>query len=650
MLNARKSTKRKPTEREREREYSALNLSSSQKANCHTESLAEVSQKSKNANINISCSRAQYDKGNSVIAHNDKNPYWTKNCANSRNDALDFSQAKIFLMFYVFFFVLNALFPAQSDDLGAGIGTIESIKNSYSHWNGRLGELAKVAFGSYLAHTPYFAFINAFFDVGFLYLLFVLVFGRLPRKQNMAKGANVTSRATSSEQTSKTIDSSDIAILCFVLIAFMVYRAFGAVFLWAAGSFNYLWAYCLILGFCVPYRMLASKIYNITCNESNMFHNKNISHTESTAQSISKHSFFRKSKSENSDISDFSTHQYDKNTKTKNNLKESIKSIAMLALGVLAGWGSEFGIVLILCLLAFVAYTVYRGIKLPLWAYFGIVGFVGGFCVLYFSPGHRARAEQHAELMGYVSISKLWAMSLSEKYARFSHTFRGDTTKTLFMQIATLGIIAFMVFRGHITRFFGFGLVVFFVFVSVKWGSVGYFAYLFAPSAAMLCIYSYTREKSLKSNNYALFLVLAGLFIVHFLATGATIQVGIPPRAKLIFVLLGIAMILVLSRICAPYTTQNLQDKLKNVIFVVCFVLALFVLYASVDMRLKWERMLASIDAQKALGRQEIVVNKEVFSSFYHSYTNWGNPSQNPNEWPNTSYARYFKVEKFIAK
>ena len=270
--------------------------------------------------------------------------------------------------------------------------------------------------------------------------------------------------------------------------------------------------------------------------------------------------------------------------------------------------------------------------------------------MLYFSAGHRARAEQQAELMDYVSISKLWAMSLGEKYARFSHTFRGDTTKTLSMQIATLGIIAFMVFRGHITRFFGFGLVVFFVFVSVKWGSVGYFAYLFAPSAAMLCIYSYTREKSLKSNNYALFLVLAGLFIVHFLATGATIQVGIPPRAKLIFVLLGIAMILILSRICAPYTTQNLQDKLKNVIFVVCFVLALFVLYASVDMRLKWERMLASIDAQKALGRQEIVVNKEVFSSFYHSYTDWGNPAQNPNEWPNTSYARYFKVEKFIAK
>ena len=60
--------------------------------------------------------------------------------------------------------------------------------------------------------------------------------------------------------------------------------------------------------------------------------------------------------------------------------------------------------------------------------------------------------------------------------------------------------------------------------------------------------------------------------------------------------------------------------------------------------------MLATIDTQKALGKQEIIISKEVFHSFYRNYTDWGNPTQNPNEWPNTSYARHFEVESFIAK
>ena len=76
---------------------------------------------------------------------------------------------------YLFFFVLNALFPTQSDDFGAPLGSIDSMVRSYMHWNGRIGELLKVWFGSYLAHTPYFAFINALFGVGFFYLLFALL-------------------------------------------------------------------------------------------------------------------------------------------------------------------------------------------------------------------------------------------------------------------------------------------------------------------------------------------------------------------------------------------------------------------------------------------------------------------------------------------
>lgn len=72
------------------------------------------------------------------------------------------------------------MFPIQSDDLGAPLGNLDSMIGSYMHWNGRIGELLKVWFGSYLAHTPYFPFINTLFGATFLYLFFVLIFGRFP--------------------------------------------------------------------------------------------------------------------------------------------------------------------------------------------------------------------------------------------------------------------------------------------------------------------------------------------------------------------------------------------------------------------------------------------------------------------------------------
>ena len=132
--------------------------------------------------------------------------------------------------------MLNALFLAQSDDLGAGIGGFAEMKRSYLHWNGRLGELFRVSFGSYLAHTPCFAFINAFFDVALLYLLFVLLFGRLPRcspsvYENL-DSENAQVQAQPNKPKSSAIDShisSDVAVLCFMLLAFMAYRGFGAV-------------------------------------------------------------------------------------------------------------------------------------------------------------------------------------------------------------------------------------------------------------------------------------------------------------------------------------------------------------------------------------------------------------------------------------
>lgn len=505
--------------------------------------------------------------------------------------------------------MLNALFPAQSDDLGAHIGTVKSIKHSYLHWNARLGELLRVWFGSHLASTPYFAFINPLFCVGFLYLLFGLIFGRVPRLFH----ANLSQQHSQTKaQSPKQIDFSDLAILCFMLLVFMLNRGFGAVFFWAAGSLNYLWAYCLILAFCLPYRMLLAKSFAPQAKAS----------TKSTTQT--------------------------KTDTTTPYTKENLKSCAMLILGILAGLSSEFSIVLIIFAFAFFAFAFYKGVKLPSWAYFGIVGLAIGFCALYFSPGHAHRAEVVKNLYGgYASLSDIWAMSAGEKYARFASIF-SDIKKMSLSLIATLGVIIFIVFRHFVSAFVGFIWLAYFACICVKWWSFGSLGFLLLPSVALLCIFAYRTSQDAINKQY--FLILAGLFLAHFITASATIQVALPNRAKIIFTILGLAQLIILARIYAPYISAKSKIIWQNLICGFCALCVLFVLYASLDMRLKWERMLATIDTQKALGKQEIIVSKEVFRSFYRNYTDWSNPTQNPNEWPNTSYAKYFEVEKFIAK
>ncbi len=59
------------------------------------------------------------------------------------------------------------MFPVQSDDLGAPLGNLDSMIGSYMHWNGRIGELLKVWFGSYLAHSTTIIFLS--FSFAFKY-------------------------------------------------------------------------------------------------------------------------------------------------------------------------------------------------------------------------------------------------------------------------------------------------------------------------------------------------------------------------------------------------------------------------------------------------------------------------------------------------
>jgi len=67
-------------------------------------------------------------------------------------------------------------------------------------------------------------------------------------------------------------------------------------------------------------------------------------------------------------------------------------------------------------------------------------------------------------------------------------------------------------------------------------------------------------------------------------------------------------------------------------------------------MRKKWNKMISDIEKQKTAGVTNIIVDNGTFKSIYWNYGDWSNPCENPEGWPNTTYAEYFKVDSFTAK
>lgn len=457
-------------------------------------------------------------------------------------------------------------------------------------WNGRIGELLRVAFGSYLAHTPYYAFINASIAAIFVYLFFVLIFARLPLTQNKGESPD---------------KFSDISVICFVLICLFAFRGFGSVFYWAAGSFNYLWAWAIILAWCVPYRFF----YNAVFDKAN------------------------------------SAHPHDTNSQNTNS-----HTFSMLILGLFAGWASELGIVLVLFQIAFIAFACYKRIKLPLWYYAGVLGFIAGWCILYFSPGHAARASLHffTANKDYVSIRELIAMPFAESFKRFASIFK-DTMPHLI--VAIFGIFVFLWLKfGSFARQ-NKVIIALCAIILIALYSIPNLRFVFVLLSVLLCfVAGFLLKKDASSHTQMKYLfVLSGLFLAYFLAIAATIQIGIPSRAKLPYTLLATAQIIIVWLLLKPYVA-NFAKIIGVSVCAACVLYALFVLNASIDMRLKWERMLASIDAQKAMGSEYIVVSADTFRSYYKGYGEWSSPNANTNDIFNKIYAKFFGVKKFIVK
>lgn len=145
-------------------------------------------------------------------------------------------ETKLILLFwgllYAFLLVCNILLPPVSDDfihMEIAKGGFKAAVENYMTTNARFGQCLLCWFAGAMPPIA-FDVLNALIGTFFIFLLFVLIEGRIPASR------------------------SDYGELSFILIVILLATMFGSVFLWMSGATNYLWGYTLIALHWIPYR------------------------------------------------------------------------------------------------------------------------------------------------------------------------------------------------------------------------------------------------------------------------------------------------------------------------------------------------------------------------------------------------------------
>ena len=423
-----------------------------------------------------------------------------------------------FIGVFAFLFSLNLLLPPLSDDFDAYFAAqngFESAKSSYLNWNARIGELI---FQGFVAGLNPFVFdvLNAIVGSGFIFAFFALVFGRIPRYKK------------------------DIALIATMLILILITTMFGSIFLWGAGSLNYLWGISFIILFLLPYRFYVEKalIKNGGGNQDS------------------------------------------------NKLYLNLLS----PFGFIAGMASEqIGIITIISLLCIGLYLkFYRRINLPIWYILGFSFFILGFLCLYFSPGHAARASLDVFKGTYLSIPQLFELSFIDKMMRIIKTLNKFGSSTFAVFSVFLIILVVLKYQYKSTNkirdsiLCTLGLIILLVLnnnaVSI----------LFIANFILL-------YKLIKKDKF--YLSIFFIFIIFTLTALSTIQFpALPARARFGDSLMLIASILLILN----HIVQDCKKfiLISSIIFI-CY--GGFVASAYIKFRLDWNAMVAYIQQEKQM-------------------------------------------------
>ena len=237
----------------------------------------------------------------------------------------------------------------------------------------------------------------------------------------------------------------------------------------------------------------------------------------------------------------------------------------------------------------------------------------------------------------YLSISNLLALSFEEKINRVLYTLKGFKSYlfTLFCFIV-VNLAAFLVLKNKFKKVYFFGLYILISIIMFVVANNFWLANYILVLGLIIILFKNTNE----NKNSLLFVIF--LCSTYIICAFSTLQVGLPHRARLGDISIIIMMIIIFYKIFK-------MQFLNKAILGITLIYGIYVGSAYIDHRLKWSKMIASIEKQKENGIRDIVVDKNTFKSFYKNFENWGNPDNNPATWPNGTYARYFEVDSFRA-
>lgn len=275
--------------------------------------------------------------------------------------------------------------------------------------------------------------------------------------------------------------------------------------------------------------------------------------------------------------------------------------------------------------------------KPPLWQTIALIFFLIGWLCLYLSPGHHARASLDTFKGVYMSLHQLLELSFVDKLKRIYITMNKFKSAVAVLFFVFIWIAFYVkIIKNTIKLKLAWHIILSFMgaIIIIALGcSIAIIDY----AIILALLFALSRVDS----SYKIILVL---FLLWLLCAFITIQFpALPTRARL-----GDSLIL-LSACCLLLVPYLENKKIFIATLSLSAIFAIFVLYSYIEYRLKWNTMVEYISTQKALGNTHIEV-EDIFHSPYWNFKGWGNPGDNPNEWPNPSYAKYFGIESFKVK
>lgn len=388
----------------------------------------------------------------------------------------------------------------------------------------------------------------------------------------------------------------DALILLLTLFFTLFFTAFGSDFLWGSGVFNNLLGVLMIMLCLIPYRMFWSSYFEGKLQKKNF-------------------SF--------------------------------IYVILFFLLNFFAGWCTEIGgIVTLIAQICFLFFALFIAkIKLPSWYYVGIVGFLIGYCVLYFAPGPRIRALQFPE---FLTIGEILKLSFLDKMNRFYLSINAYYSNTF--AVSFLSVLLYVFVKNLKLRGNKIILPVSFILFCVIFMILGkhlphtFFFFICFFGILVSCYFSYKN----KSEDFKFLFIVFLLYCFWILGGLAIIQIpNIPNRSKLFsYMLLFVIMIFSFIKI---YDLLDIRQK-KYLAFLVIFVSVSYSIFVEVEYlkhRIRWENMISYIEQEKLKGNKHIIVDRRVFEGRYKHFGDYANPGIEANQWPNTVYAHRFGVDSF---